>query len=147
MKFTRITLLGLALLFVVGITAGSALAATPDADPGADPFDKWWNDGQLASLLQLDAATIEKLDALYLEHGKIILDRKAALEKNRMDVFACMEKDPVDEDQARKEYKEVLQDRSAYYMARFDYVLAVRKVIGKERYMRLFDYFTKKWGK
>ncbi len=148
MKFARITLLGIALVFMIGASAGTvAFAAESNSDQGANPFDKWWNDEKLANMLQLDAATLQKLDALYLEHGKKILDRKAALEKNRMDVFSCMEKEPVDVDLARKEYQEVLQDRAAYYLARFDYVLAVRQVIGKERYMRLFAYFSKKWGK
>ncbi len=149
MKSARLALILATLILVLGcITISGVFAGDPAAGHnGPDPFDKWWNNEQLAKLLQLDDATIEKLEVLYLEHGKAILDRKADLEKNRMDVLACLEKDPVDTDKTRKEYQEVLQDRNAYYMARFDYVLAVRQLIGKDRYMRLFNYFNEKWGK
>lgn len=147
MKSACTALLVVALLFASVFAAGAPAAAAAGTGAGTNPFDKWWNDAQLAAMLQLDAATIEKLDAIYLEHGKKLLDLKAALEKNRMDVFSCMEKEPVDVERTRKEYLEVLQDRNAYYLARFDYVLAVRQTIGKERYIRLFEYFDTKWGK
>lgn len=134
-------------LLSVIVSVSGAYAADAAKGRGPDPFDKWWNDAQLAKTLQLDAATIRKLDALYLKHGKKILDLKAALEKNRMDVNACLEEDPLDLEETRKEYQEVLNDRVAYYLARFDYVLDVRQVIGKERYVRLLRYFNEEWGK
>jgi len=131
-------------IFVM-ITAGLMLMANHcPAQPAGDgpnhynlPPGKWWRLPEASEKHGITPAEQEKLDVLYLESRRKMIDLKGILEKKMLDLELLMDTNTFDEKAATDMYRAMQNARSELSMERFRYFLEVRKLLGNDRYQLL----------
>jgi Spy/CpxP family protein refolding chaperone len=70
-----------------------------------------------------------------------MIDLKSAVEKERLELGILMDKETLDEDAVRGQFKKLGQVRANLAAERFRFILAVRKILGAERFQSLKTLF------
>ncbi|MBI5845564.1 MAG: hypothetical protein HZB23_12945 [Deltaproteobacteria bacterium] len=119
-KIALITLVSM--LLGVGI----CLAQAPDA--------RWWNNPDAAGRLSITAADKSRLEALYAQSQRKMIDLKSAVAKERLDLDAALN-NPKSTDAALKErYQSLTRAQNALAQERFNFIIQTRQVLGHERF-------------
>ncbi len=125
------------------IAAALALALALPLGWGASPaaagerMRKWWNSPRMVSELRLTPAEKRRLDELYLDFQRRLIEIKGETQKARLEIEAAFAAKPLDEARARAAFSRVEQAKQARGRAVRDFVLAVRRLLGRDRYQRL----------
>ncbi len=132
------------LIFIIAmislvVTTGTCLAQTETASQeGLNmPPGKWWRLPDTAEKHGITAVEQQKLDDLYLESRRKMIDLKGALEKEMLDLELLMDNTEFDEKAASEKYREVQNARTELSLERFHFFIEVRKLLGNERYQEL----------
>lgn len=131
-------------IFVM-ITAGLMLmAGLCPAQPAGDgpnsynlPPGKWWRLPEASEKHGITPTEQEKLDELYMDSRRKMIDLKGILEKEMLDLELLMDTNTFDEKAAMEKYRAVQNARSDLSVERFRYFIEVRKLLGNDRYQLL----------
>jgi len=133
------TLFGILLLLFFVIP--SIYAAESGSTTLSIPVGKWWTVPELAEQLNLKEAEKKKLDDLYIVFHRRLIDRKAVMEKLWLDIDTLLGKEEFNESAALEQFRKLEAERSAIAMDRFQFLVTVRKILGRGRYERLKALF------
>ncbi len=64
------------------------------------PPDKWWTNKRLIAALKLSPDQQSRIDTLWTQHRRGLIDQKAELEKRQMDLAELLGKNSIDENAA-----------------------------------------------
>ena len=105
------------------------------------PLGKWWRMPHVAQQLNVNGREKEQLDDLFIQTRRKMIDLKSAVEKERLELGILMDKETLDEDAVRGQFKKLGQARANLAAERFRFILAVRKILGAERFQSLKTLF------
>ena len=113
------------------------------------PHGKWWQNPEVSSQMKLTDEERGTLDEAYLDNRRKLIDLKATLEKERLELEALLESNVLNKAEIMKRFGLMEKARTQLSAERFRFLVEVRKVIGLERYRTLktiFDNFRQQRG-
>jgi len=116
-------------------------AAERESFGSAVPPGKWWQMPRLAEELELREEEKGKLDDLFLDYRRKVIDLKSVMEKGWLELDNLLEKEQLDEAAAMEEFKKLRAARSDLATEGFRFLVEVRKILGPYRYQRLKALF------
>ncbi|MBN2430381.1 MAG: periplasmic heavy metal sensor [Acidobacteria bacterium] len=73
---------------------------------------KWWKMQRVVQEADLTPQQVERIEAIFLEHRKNLIDLKASLEKAQLDFKALVEKDDIDREAVMAALTEISRFRA-----------------------------------
>lgn len=101
------------------------------------PPGKWWRLPAVAGKLALTPAEQEKLDTLHKESLMRMIDLKAGLEKEMLELGYLIDGENLDESACMDRFMKVQDARTNLAVEKFKAVMEARKILGYERFMQL----------
>ena len=125
------------------VLSGMSLARAPRAekDKMALPPVKWWNMPQVAEKLSLTKEEKEKLDALYYDQRRRMIDLRSQAAKNRLDLEKFFNTEPFDSGAVLNSFKKSQEARNTIGLERFKFLIKVREMLGNDRFHTLRGEF------
>lgn len=104
-----------------------------------EPFGpgRWWRLPQVSQRLDLTEEHRRRLDDLFLQNRRKLIEMRSGLERDRFDLEALIDREPLDEGAVMAQVKRLQATRSELAIEKFHYFLEVRKILGIERFRRL----------
>ncbi|MGD8230234.1 MAG: periplasmic heavy metal sensor [Desulfobacteraceae bacterium] len=101
------------------------------------PLGKWWHMPRVAEQLNLNGREKEQLDELFTKTRRKMIELRSAVERERLELSILMDKETMDEDAVKGQFKRLGQARASLAAERFRFILAVRKILGATRFQSL----------
>ncbi|MDY6852985.1 MAG: periplasmic heavy metal sensor, partial [Thermodesulfobacteriota bacterium] len=127
--------------------APAALMVTNAKAQEKIPPGKWWRIPKVAEEMNLSDEEKQRLDDVSLTFRRKAVDLRSRLEKERIELGVLFEKEQIDEAAVLAQFKKVESARSVLALERFNVLLEVRKLLGRDRYERLKAKFKQFRGK
>lgn len=105
------------------------------------PLHRWWKLPVALQGLSITPEESKKLDDLYQKVKEKLIDSKASLQKSMLKLEMQFDSDNFDHDQCLKIFKEAQETRTELALDKFGFTLQTRKILGKERFDKLFRNF------
>lgn len=128
--------LTLALSLLIYLWIGSATAQDL-------PSGKWWKNPNVAKELNLTSGEVNQLDQLFTNSRRRLLDLRNAVEKEQFEYQNLVEKQNLDEDAVRRQFKRLEQARTNLAQERSRFMVEVRKILGHKRFQMLKDIYRR----
>jgi Spy/CpxP family protein refolding chaperone len=104
------------------------------------PGGKWWHDSSISKKLNLTEREIEKIDAVFVESTRRMIDLKSAVAKERFELRNMLENKTGNDDAVIEQFKNLEKARSAMALERLGYLLEVRKILGIKRFREIGSF-------
>jgi Spy/CpxP family protein refolding chaperone len=101
------------------------------------PRGKWWKLPQMAERLDLAAEEKEKLDLMFLEHRRQMIDLRSAKQKERLELEHLLDSTSLDSAACMRRFVNVQEAQKALALERFRFLLGVREILGLDRFQQL----------
>ncbi|MGC9324558.1 MAG: Spy/CpxP family protein refolding chaperone [Desulfomonilia bacterium] len=98
---------------------------------------RWWRLPRVSQELDLSETDKEKLDELYVENRRMLIDLKGNVEKEQFEIENLMEQEPLDDAAVMEHFGRLDDQRGKLALERFRYLVEVRKILGLQRYQKL----------
>jgi Spy/CpxP family protein refolding chaperone len=124
---------------ILGIEiAGYAQMRVPGFPPGT-----WWKDRRVVEELRLTPEQQSKIEAIWMEHRRRLIDEKAELDKRQLDLSDVLSKEQVDEAAAMKAFEQVQAARAALERTTFGMRIRTKNVLSSEQQQKLDEVAEK----
>ena len=110
---------------------------------GLLPPGKWCHMPKMVEGLNITDEEKRFLDQLFLEKRKAMIQVKSEMQTKKLDMETIMEKDPFDEDAAMQQFEAMHVIGQKMWKNKFKFVIEVRKLLGKERFIQLKGQFSR----
>jgi len=127
---------------IAGMTLVTLMLLAPLAAAQNMPGGKRWKDPDIAKALQLTAGEVKQLDKLFVESRRRMIELKNQVEKEQFEYQNLMESKTLDEAAINRQLQKLEQARSELNEERSRFVVAVRKILGSERFQRLQQIYA-----
>ncbi|MBU1182538.1 MAG: periplasmic heavy metal sensor [Pseudomonadota bacterium] len=114
---------------------------TANAIGGQRHKANWWNDPEISKQLNLSENEKQRLDALYIESGRKMIELKSIVEKERFELRALLENKSENDDAIKGQFRKLENARSALADERLQFLIQTRAILGIERFKELRVYF------
>ena len=104
---------------------------------GSMPPGKWWSNPELAAKLKLSETEKTGLEEQYLQSRRNLIKLKSELELERFELEVLLDSPELSEKQALEQFKRLENARIKLGEEMFRFVLAVRQIVGSERFQTL----------
>ncbi len=108
------------------------------------PEERWWDRPKISKELQLTKEEKKKLKEVTLKARMKLIEKKAALKKERLKLISMIESKDATEEQINRQFELLQKAREDLLRTRFEYILEIRKILGVERFNLLKEFFAKK---
>lgn len=123
---------GICVMWVVLFLYPVVAMAEDDSPPG-----RWWQIPALAEKLDLSPQERQSLEGLFTQKRKVLFEMKSEVEKQRLGLENVLEAEPLDKRAAANQFRLLEEKRQKLSLERFRYLLEVRKILGRDRYIKL----------
>lgn len=106
------------------------------ADEGST-HGRWWQSPAMADRIILSPQERQALDDLYTQKRKDLFGMRAEVEKQRLEMDSILEAPSLDRRAAFKQFRKLEARRQKLSEERFGYLLDVRRILGRDRYLKL----------
>jgi Spy/CpxP family protein refolding chaperone len=131
--------LRLILLIILGAEIVSyAQMRVPGFPPGT-----WWKDRRVVEELRLTSDQQAKIEAIWVEHRRRLIDEKAELDKRQLDLSDVLSKEQVDEAAAMKVFEQLQAARTALERTTFSMRIRTKNVLSLEQQQKLDEIAEK----
>ncbi len=110
---------------------------TAPAEAQSEPSGKWWYDSGIKAELKLQDKEIKRLDRLFNESRRRLIDLKNKVEKAQFEYQRLMEAEPLDEKAVNRQFAQLEKARGQLASERSRFLVEVRKILGHNRFQRL----------
>jgi Spy/CpxP family protein refolding chaperone len=110
----------------------------------AIPGGKWWRMSKIAKDLELTSEEQTKLDVLFMENRRQMIDLKAGAEKAKLELEEVLDKKDFDESVCMERFTEFQDADKKLAAERFKFLVEVRKLLGTERFQKIKTQFHKR---
>jgi len=107
------------------------------------PMGRWWLNPHMSKQLNLTDEEKNKLDEQYVESRRRMIDLKSNVERERFELETLIEREELDEDATKKQFKKLDRARSDLADERFKSFMESRKILGNERYKTVKHMYKK----
>lgn len=101
------------------------------------PVGRWWRLPQIAEKLNLTNEQRRQLDELFFTNRRKLIEMKSILERERLELDSVFNREPIDEEGIMAHFRRLEAARHRLATERFKYLIAVRKIVGIDRFQRL----------
>jgi Spy/CpxP family protein refolding chaperone len=101
------------------------------------PRGKWWKMPQAAERLNLTDEEKEKLDRLFLEHRRRMIDLRSEMQKERLELEHLLDSTSFDSAASMARFMKVQGAQKDIAVERFRFLLGVREILGLDRFQQL----------
>lgn len=140
----KATIIALVCIFAA---AGAALAKGKGYGGmgGTDlPPGKWWKVPDIKTKLQLTPDEEQQLEGLYVETRRRMIDLKATLEKEMLELGELLDQEALDESVCMDRFMKVQDAKTNLAAERFKAVIEARKILGNDRFQQLKSEFKQR---
>ena len=123
-------------LIIICLLLLTPVFAAP-VDAQSEPSGKWWYDPGIKAELKLQDGEIKRLDRLFNQSRRRLIDLKNKVEKAQFDYQRLMEAEPLDEKAVNRQFAQLEKARSQMASERSRFLVEVRKILGHQRFQRL----------
>ena len=123
-------------LIIICLLLLTPVFAAP-ADAQSEPSGKWWYDPGIKAELKLQDGEIKRLDRLFNQSRRRLIDLKNNVEKAQFEYQRLMEAEPLDEKAVNRQFAQLEKARSQMASERSRFLVEVRKILGHQRFQRL----------
>ena len=106
-------------------------------ETGAIPDGTWWKTPEVAKDLNLTAEEQKQLDDLYSENRLKMADLHSQVKKEKNELEMLFNAEPLNGTDCLNQFKKLQNARGHKAAERFSFIVAVRKLMGKDRFQRL----------
>lgn len=126
-------------MIVFFMVSGICLAKGPGPMGEAKmlPDGKWWKMPKIAQDLDLTGEEQTKLDDLFIQSKRKMIDLKSDVEKEKLELEQIMEKKDFDEPACMAIFKKLKDAGTRLATERFGFLVEVRKLLGADRFLKL----------
>ncbi len=110
------------------------------------PPGKWWKLPNVAGKLALTPQEQEQLDTLHKATRMRMIDLKAGLEKEMLELGDLIDRENLDESACMDQFMKVQDARTNLAVEKFKAVIEVRKILGYERFLKLKELRKQRRG-
>ncbi|HLC14918.1 MAG TPA: periplasmic heavy metal sensor [Thermodesulfovibrionia bacterium] len=128
------------------LAAASAMAQGPDMDDSVKqklPQGKWWNNPEIAQKLTLTDEEKAKLNELFKQNRMQMITLKGDLEKEKLTLEDMFDAENFDSAACMEQFKKFQEAKTKLGAERFRFVVEVRKLLGKDRFLQLKAEFPR----
>ena len=130
-KITVITFIGFLAL------TGICLAEGPPVKREGVPAGKWWRMPGVNKDLNLNDEEQEKLDDLYIENRRRMIDLKSTVDRERLELEQLLDQKDFNESACMDRFKRLQNASTNLSIERFRFLIEIRKLLGYDRYEKL----------
>ena len=138
----------MALLLVMSSSVVAFSKRGPDFDGSRGmmmlPFGKWWQSPEMLKSLNLSDTEKQKLEDLFYQSRKKMIDLKGNVEKEFLDFEQLINQDPLDETGCLNQFDRMVDARTKMGKERFLFLIEVRKLLGADRFQLIKQEFRMK---
>jgi Spy/CpxP family protein refolding chaperone len=98
---------------------------------------KWWHDSSILKKLNLTEKESQKIDALFVESMRRMIDLKSAVEKERFELRNLLENKTGNDSAVKEQFKNLEKARSAIAFERLQFLIRIREILGIKRFREL----------
>ena len=98
---------------------------------------KWWHDSLISKKLNLTEQESQKIDALFVESMRRMIDLKSAVEKERFELRNLLENKTGNDSAVKEQFKNLEKARSAIALERLQFLIKIREILGIKRFREL----------
>ncbi len=124
---------------LISMLGGAAvlLSANVWSQPLGVPPGRWWERPKVAEAVALTPEQRQRLEAITLDHARVMIDLKATVEKAELEVRAAADREPFDAAKVRAAFGGLQQARQRLEAERFDMLLQCREVLSADQWAKL----------
>ena len=111
------------------------------------PPGKWWHIPRLSDQIDLNADEKLKMDGLYAESRRRLIDLKRNVEREQFELENVLETEPLDEAQVMLQSRKLEEARGQLATERLRFLVEVRKILGLERFQHLKRLIHREFGR
>jgi Spy/CpxP family protein refolding chaperone len=139
----KVTLMALLFMFAL---SGISMAKNPgfgERGPGpgkermAIPGGKWWKMPQVADKLALTQEEKERLDTMYLQHRRQMIDLHSQVKKEQLDLEQLLDSSTFNATACMGRFKKLQEAHANLATERFKFLVQLRELLGLERFQQL----------
>ncbi|ETR68375.1 MAG: hypothetical protein OMM_10598, partial [Candidatus Magnetoglobus multicellularis str. Araruama] len=108
------------------------------------PPGKWWQMPDVVRTLKITNKEKTLLEQMFLKSRKTMIGIKSEMKIHELDMETLMESEPFNETAVKNKYSVILNTGIKLFEKQFDFLVEVRKLLGKNRFMQLRDHFHEK---
>jgi Spy/CpxP family protein refolding chaperone len=101
------------------------------------PRGKWWRDSSISKKLNLTEKESQKIDTLFVESMRSMIDLKSAVEKERFELRNLLENKTGNDAEVKEQFKNLEKARSAIAIERLQFLISIREILGIKRFREL----------
>jgi len=120
------------MLFLLGWAVLPSLATAMDAPPG-----RWWRMPRVAEALKLTDEQKSRLDKLFVDSRRHLIDLRSGVEKERFELINLFESESLDDAAVTQQFNKLQTARTKLDAERLNFFLEVRKILGLEGFQKL----------
>jgi Spy/CpxP family protein refolding chaperone len=98
---------------------------------------KWWKNPEVIRLLALTSDQQDKIEALWVQHRRDLIDRKSELDKRQLELSELLSRDSVEEGPALELFDKVQQARLGIERTTFAMRIRIKNILSTEQQLRL----------
>jgi Spy/CpxP family protein refolding chaperone len=111
----------------------------PGGAMGIVPPGTWWKNPEIITALTLTADQQKKMDEIFRQNRIALIDVKASLEKEQINLEPLLNANPVDSAKAMAEISKIADLRAGLEKANAKMLLSLRSVLTAEQWTKLQD--------
>jgi Spy/CpxP family protein refolding chaperone len=123
--------------FIAGFPLVLVLILSSPAMGQTMPSGKWWKDPDIVKQLNLTSGEVKKLDKLFVQTRRRLIDLKNRVEKEQFEYQTLMESPKLDESAVNRQLVKLEDARSDLNAERSRFLVGVRKILGRDRFQKL----------
>lgn len=135
-KMKKLIILAAITLFVLTGT-GIAKMGHGGSDGFKMPHGKWWRLPAIQKSLNVTPEEQKQLDQLYTASRKNMIDLKATVEKEKLELEEIMDSQTFDKKACLKQFQSLSAAKAQLATERFSFIIGIRELFGQERYLEL----------
>ena len=101
------------------------------------PPGKWWKMPRVAEELSLTKEEKEKMDTLYLEHRRGMIDLRGEVARERLEIEHILDSSAFDAAVCMDRFKKLQEASNKVATERFRFLVRVRELLGLDRFQEL----------
>ncbi len=101
------------------------------------PHGKWWRLPAIQKSLNVTPDEQKQLDQLYKDSRKKMIDLKATVEKEKLDLEVIMDSEVFNKATCLKQFQALADAKTKLSSERFSFITEIRALFGQERYLKL----------
>ena len=105
------------------------------------PSGKWWKMPQVEEKLSLTKEEQGKMDSMYLEYRRQMIDLRSQVQKERLEMEQLLDSETLNTTACMERFKKLQETQNKLSTERFKMLVQVRELLGLDRFQKLKEEF------